>query len=109
MFEFLKKLIKKTPAKSNKIKKLTSKKSTPKALASKPKALASKPKAIASKPKAIASKPKAIASVVAEKKPGIFSFSEKIKVGLTKTREKLGAQLIELFHAKKIDESFFLF
>ena len=114
MFEFLKKLIKKTPAKSNKIKKLTSKKSTPKAIASKPKAiaskpkaLASKPKAIASKPKAIASKPKAIASVVAEKKPVIFSFSEKIKVGLTKTREKLGAQLIELFHAKKIDESFY--
>ncbi|MFL2980512.1 MAG: signal recognition particle-docking protein FtsY [Methylophilaceae bacterium] len=42
-----------------------------------------------------------------KEKKGFFSFTEKIKKGLTKTRENLGNQLSNLFKSKKIDESFF--
>ena len=42
-----------------------------------------------------------------KEKKGFFSFTEKIKKGLTKTRENLGNQLTNLFKSKKIDESFF--
>ena len=40
-------------------------------------------------------------------KKGLFSFAEKIKTGLSKTREKLSSQLTQLFVGNKIDESFY--
>lgn len=42
-----------------------------------------------------------------KKKTGFFSFTEKIKQGLKKTREKLDIDLTSLFSSKTIDESFF--
>ena len=79
MFEFLKKLVKKDK----------------------------KPKAPA-KPKAPEAKQvKEEISKVEEKKSGFFSFAEKFKKGLTKTREKLTSQLDQLFSLNKIDESFY--
>ena len=42
-----------------------------------------------------------------KKKKRFFSFTEKIKKGLTKTRESLSTQLTDLFQNKKIDEVFF--
>ena len=41
-----------------------------------------------------------------ERKKSFFSFTEKIKKGLTKTRENLSTNY-DLFHNKKIDEAFF--
>ena len=98
MFEFLKKLVKKTPD-----KKILGKKTQAKKPASK-KIL---PKAASPKPKAASPKPKAASPKSLEKKPGIFSFAKKIKVGLSKTREKLSSQLGDLFHTGKIDENFY--
>jgi fused signal recognition particle receptor len=105
MFEFLKKLVKKTPEKKTSektpfVKKSISKK--PKVV--KPKVI--KPKVV--KPKVV--KPKVVKPKVVkpiEKKSGIFSFAEKIKTGLSKTREKLSSQLGDLFHVNKIDENFY--
>ena len=89
MFDFLKKLVSKTKPTKEKVK--------PAATPKKP-----KPKAIVAKPKPAATpkKPK-------KEKKGFFSFTEKIKTGLTKTRENLSSQLTNLFQNKKIDESFF--
>ena len=42
-----------------------------------------------------------------EKKSGFFGFADKIKKGLTKTREKLTSELTSLFTGKKIDEALF--
>jgi fused signal recognition particle receptor len=42
-----------------------------------------------------------------EKKGGFFGFADKIKKGLTKTREKLTTELTSLFTGKKIDEALF--
>jgi len=42
-----------------------------------------------------------------EKKSGFFGFADKIKKGLTRTREKLTAELTTLFTGKKIDEALF--
>ena len=78
MFEFLKKLV------SN--PKATKKKVTPAATPKKPKLKIAKPK---------------------KEKKSFFSFTEKIKKGLTKTRENLSNQLTDLFQNKKIDEVFF--
>ena len=91
MFEFLKKLVKKTPQKNslekkNQVKKTTSKKILPKVASSKAKVASSSPK---------------------EKKPRALSFAEKIKAGLSKTREKLDSQLGNLFYNGKIDENFY--
>ena len=84
MFDFLKKLVSKKPKK----------KVAPAAPPKKKKVAVAKPK------------PAAIETKKDEKK-GFFSFTEKIKKGLTKTRENLGNQLNNLFKSKKIDESFF--
>jgi len=96
MFEFLKKLV------SN--PKATKKKVTPAATPKKPKLKATKkkvtPAATPKKPKLKIAKPK-------KEKKSFFSFTEKIKKGLTKTRENLSTQLTDLFKNKKIDEVFF--
>jgi fused signal recognition particle receptor len=44
---------------------------------------------------------------ITQKKKGFFNFTEKIKEGLAKTREKLTTPLSELFSSQKIDESFY--
>ena len=110
MFEFLKKLVKKTPEKKSPekkspAKKIQVKKTLPKKI--KAKAVAPKAKAVAPKAKAVAPKAKAVAPNTAEKKSTVFSFAEKIKAGLSKTREKLSSQLGDLFHINKIDENFY--
>ena len=94
MFEFLKKLVSK--------KKTTKKVVGPTATPKKPKVSIAKPKPTATpkKPKVSIAKPK-------KEKKGFFSFTEKIKKGLTKTRESLSTQLTDLFQNKKIDEVFF--
>ena len=111
MFEFLKKLVSK--------KKTAKKKVRPSATLKKPKVSVAKPKLAVKtkKPKVSVAKPKlavktkkpkvSVAKPKKEEKKGFFSFTEKIKEGLTKTRENLSTQLTELFHNKKIDESFF--
>ena len=108
MFEFLKKLVTKKP----KPKKIVAKP------AAKPKL---KPKKVVAKP---APKPKPEPNNALEndlininsysskddttqKKKGFFNFTEKIKEGLAKTREKLTTPLSELFSSQKIDESFY--
>ena len=125
MFEFLKKIIKKDspekkPAAKKEVVKKPQKKSTPapkqkNTKAHKPpekkKALRSE-RPIKSTPKVIDKKPIEIkkeekAPPKEEKKSGFFSFADKIKKGLTKTREKLTAELTTLFTGKKIDESLF--
>jgi fused signal recognition particle receptor len=124
MFEFLKKIIKKDSPE----KKPVAKKEVDKKVQKKP-PLASKQK-VAKTPK-ISDKKKTAAPVqpikttpkVAEKKPvvipenevapkeekksGFFGFADKIKKGLTKTREKLTSELTSLFTGKKIDEALF--
>ncbi len=125
MFEFLKKIIKKDspekkPAAKKEVVKKPQKKSTPAPaqkvtnapkLPEKKKAL--KPeRQIKSTPKVINKKPIEIkkeekAPPKDEKKSGFFSFADKIKKGLTKTREKLTAELTTLFTGKKIDDSLF--
>ena len=94
MFEFLKKLVSKS--------KIAKKKPKPTAAPKKPKVSIAKPKPTAApkKPKVSIAKPK-------KEKKGFFSFTEKIKKGLTKTRENLSTQLTDLFKNKKIDEVFF--
>ena len=94
MFEFLKKLVSK--------KKTAKKEVGPTATPKKPKVSIAKPKPTATpkKPKVSIAKPK-------KEKKGFFSFTEKIKKGLTKTRESLSTQLTDLFQNKKIDEVFF--
>ena len=125
MFEFLKKIIKKDspekkPAAKKEVVKKPQKKSTPAPeqkvtnapkLPEKKKALKSE-RPIKSTPKVIDKKPIEIkkeekAPPKEEKKSGFFSFADKIKKGLTKTREKLTAELTTLFTGKKIDESLF--
>ena len=125
MFEFLKKIIKKDspekkPAAKKEVVKKPQKKSTPAPaqkvtnapkLPEKKKALTSE-RPIKSTPKVIDKKPIEIkkeekAPPKEEKKSGFFSFADKIKKGLTKTREKLTAELTTLFTGKKIDESLF--
>ena len=106
MFEFLKKLVTKKP----KPKKIVAKP------APKPKP---KPKKIVAKP---APKPKpnkvlendlinindpSSEDGAIQKKKGFFNFTEKIKEGLAKTREKLTTPLSELFSSQTIDESFY--
>ena len=106
MFEFLKKLITNKPDKTTKVKKVGVKKLT-KAIPPKPKAIPPKPKAIPPKPKVAARKNEPPSIPTKEKKLGFFSFTEKIKIGLTKTREKLNSQISDLFYNEKIDESFY--
>ena len=91
MFEFLKKLVKKTPEKKSLGKKIQVKKTLPKKI----------------KAKVAAPTAKVAAQNTAEKKSTTLSFAEKIKAGLSKTREKLNSQLSDLFHTGKIDENFY--
>ena len=112
MFEFLKKLVKKTPEKKSLGKKIQVKKTQPKKIKAKvaaPKAKVAAPKAKVAAPKAKVAAPKAkvAAPNTAEKKSTALSFAEKIKAGLSKTREKINTQLGDLFHTGKIDENFY--
>ena len=91
MFEFLKKLVKKTPEKKSLGKKIQVKKTLPKKI----------------KAKVAAPTAKVAAPNTTEKKSTALSFAEKIKAGLSKTREKLNSQLSDLFHTGKIDENFY--
>ena len=43
----------------------------------------------------------------APQKPSFFGLGEKLKEGLTKTRETLNAQFTDLFSSNKIDDSFY--
>ena len=98
MFEFLKKIVSKTPEKKAPERKNQVKKTIPKKIL---------PKVASPKPKVASPKPKVASPKLVEKKPKALSFSEKIKVGLSKTREKLSSQLGNLFHTGKIDENFY--
>ena len=124
MFEFLKKIIKKdSPEKKSAAKKEVAKKPQKKA-SSAPKQKVSKTPKISDKKKVLkAEAPLKTAPKVVEKKPittseekiipkeekksSFFGFADKIKKGLTKTREKLTTELTSLFTGKKIDEALF--
>jgi len=130
MFEFLKKIIKKdSPEKKPVAKKEVTKKvpASPKQKTSQKGAKA--PKILDKKKIAAPAKPVIIPSKDAEKRPvtsskkeavlkkevapkeekksGFFGFADKIKKGITKTREKLTSELTSLFTGKKIDEALF--
>ena len=116
MFEFLKKIIKKdSPEKKSAAKKEVAKKPQKKVslapkISDKKKFLKAEaplktaPKAVEKKP-ITTSKEKIIPKE--EKKSSFFGFADKIKKGLTKTREKLTTELTSLFTGKKIDEALF--
>ena len=124
MFEFLKKIIKKdSPEKKPAVKKEVVKKpekktsAAPKQIVTKTPNLPKKKKALKPEssikppPKALKNKPPEIKEEKAppkeEKNGGFFGFADKIKKGLTKTREKLTTELTSLFTGKKIDEALF--
>ena len=124
MFEFLKKIIKKdSPEKKPVAKKEVAKKAqkkpplAPKQKVAKAPKISDKKKTAASAkpikntPKVIEKKPVVIlekeVAPKEEKKSGFFGFADKIKKGLTKTREKLTSELTSLFTGKKIDEALF--
>lgn len=116
MFEFLKKIIKKdSPEKKSAAKKEVAKKPQKKVslapkISDKKKFLKAEaplktaPKAVEKKP-ITTSEEKIIPKE--EKKSSFFGFADKIKKGLTKTREKLTTELTSLFTGKKIDEALF--
>ena len=124
MFEFLKKIIKKdSPEKKSAAKKEVAKKPQKKVFLA-PKQKVSKTPKISDKKKVLkAEAPLKTAPKVVEKKPittseekiipkeekksSFFGFADKIKKGLTKTREKLTTELTSLFTGKKIDEALF--
>jgi fused signal recognition particle receptor len=124
MFEFLKKIIKKdSPEKKSAEKKEDAKKSQkkdPSALkqkVSKPPRISEKKVALKLKQhlepapkvvrkKSIATSEEKIISKE-EEKSDFFGFADKIKKSLTRTREKLTAELTLLFTGKKIDEALF--
>jgi len=124
MFEFLKKIIKKNspekkPAAKKEVIKKPEKKtsSAPKKIVAKAPNLLKKKKALKTEssikppPKALKKKSLEIKEEKAppkeEKKSGFFGLADKIKKGLTKTREKLTTELTSLFTGKKIDEALF--
>jgi fused signal recognition particle receptor len=120
MFEFLKKIIKKdSPEKKPVAKKEVTKKvpASPKQKTSKTPRTSDKKKtvkplqSIKTSPKITEKKPlvlpKKEEAPKEEKKSGFFGFADKIKKGLTKTREKLTSELTSLFTGKKIDEALF--
>ena len=89
MFDFLKKLVSKSKTTKKKVKSAL----------------------VPKKPELSVTKKKVKSTLVPKKpkkeKKGFFSFTEKIKKGLTKTRDNLSTQLTDLFQNKKIDEAFF--
>ena len=87
MFDFLKKIIQKKDKPPQKPKKVQAKEKKP---------APQKPKKIQAKEK----KP-------APQKSSFFGLGEKLKEGLTKTRETLNAQFTDLFSSNKIDDSFY--
>jgi len=124
MFEFLKKIIKKdSPEKKSAAKKEVAKKpqkkgpSALKQKVSKTPRISEKKEVLKPKqrfepsPKVVEKKPIATSEEKIipkeEKKSGFFGFADKIKKGLTRTREKLTAELTTLFTGKKIDEALF--
>ena len=120
MFEFLKKIIKKdSPEKKPVAKKEVTKKvpASPKQKAAKPPKTSDKKKtvkplqSIKAPPKVAEKKPVVLPekeeAPKEEKQSGFFGFADKIKKGLTKTREKLTSELTSLFTGKKIDEALF--
>jgi len=124
MFEFLKKIIKKdSPEKKPVAKKEIAKKAqkkpplAPKQKVAKAPKISDKKKTTApakpikNTPKVTEKKPVVIpekeVAPKEEKKSGFFGFADKIKKGLTKTREKLTSELTSLFTGKKIDEALF--
>jgi fused signal recognition particle receptor len=124
MFEFLKKIIKKdSPEKKSAAKKEVAKKPqekvslAPKQKVSKTPKISDKKKVLKAEaplktaPKAVEKKPITTSEEKIipkeEKKSSFFGFADKIKKGLTKTREKLTTELTSLFTGKKIDEALF--
>ena len=124
MFEFLKKIIKKdSPEKKSAAKKEVAKKpqkkgpSAPKQKVPKTPRISEKKEVLRPKqrfdpsPKVVEKKPIATSEEKIipkeEKKSGFFGFADKIKKGLTRTREKLTTELTTLFTGKKIDEALF--
>jgi fused signal recognition particle receptor len=124
MFEFLKKIIKKdSPEKKPVAKKEVDKKAQKKPPLAPKQKVAKTPKISDKKKTAAPLRPIKTTPKVAEKKPvvipenevapkeekksGFFGFADKIKKGLTKTREKLTSELTSLFTGKKIDEALF--
>ena len=124
MFEFLKKIIKKdSPEKKSAAKKEVANKpqkkgpSAPKQKVPKTPRISEKKGALSPKqrfepsPKVVEKKPIATSEEKIipkeEKKSGFFGFADKIKKGLTRTREKLTTELTTLFTGKKIDEALF--
>jgi fused signal recognition particle receptor len=124
MFEFLKKIIKKDgPEKKPAAKKEVAKKAQKKSPLAPKQKVAKAPKILDKKKTASPAKPIKISPKVTEKEPvvipekevapkeekksGFFGFADKIKKGLTKTREKLTSELTLLFTGKKIDEALF--
>jgi fused signal recognition particle receptor len=124
MFEFLKKIIKKdSPEKKPVAKKEVAKKAQKKPPLAPKQKVAKAPKISDKKKTAASAKPIKNTPKVTEKKPvvilekevapkeekksGFFGFADKIKKGLTKTREKLTSELTSLFTGKKIDEALF--
>jgi len=119
MFDFLKKLVSKQKTKKKVKSTVAPKKTKPTVVKTKPTVVKTKPTVVKTKPTVVKTKPTVVKTkpTVVKTKPtvvktkkeekGFFSFTEKIKKGLTKTRENLGNQLTNLFKSKKIDESFF--
>ena len=124
MFEFLKKIIKKdSPEKKSAAKKEVAKKPqkkvslAPKQKVSKTPKISDKKKVLKAEaplktaPKGVEKKPITTSEEKIipkeEKKSSFFGFADKIKKGLTKTREKLTTELTSLFTGKKIDEALF--
>jgi fused signal recognition particle receptor len=104
MFDFLKKLVTKTKPIKKKVKPDVAPKKAKVSVAPKKAKVSVAPK----KAKVSVAPKKAKVSVAPKKeKKSFFSFTEKIKEGLTKTRENLSTQITDLFHNKKIDEAFF--
>ena len=132
MFDFLKKIIQKKDKPPQKPKKFTKEKkpllrNLKRSQAKEKKPAPQKPKKVVrlkrrnltpQKPKKVVTKekkptpqkPKKV--VTKEKKPtpqksSFFGLGEKLREGLTKTRETLSAQFTDLFTSNKIDDSFY--
>ena len=124
MFEFLKKFIKKDSQEKKPIVKKEATKKPQKKASSPHKSKVAKPpppkekketqkseQSIKSAPSKTEKKPIVFSEdkiqPQEEKKSSFFGFTDKIKKGLTKTREKLTAELTSLFSGKKIDEALY--
>ncbi len=124
MFEFLKKFIKKDSQEKKPIVKKEATKKPQKKVSSPHKSKVAKPpppkekketqkseQSIKSAPSKTEKKPIVFSEdkiqPQEEKKSSFFGFTDKIKKGLTKTREKLTAELTSLFSGKKIDEALY--